>query len=118
MRDKKQMTVRKLAPLHPGEVLFEEFMKPMGLSQNRLGRDLGVPPRRINEIIHGKRGVTADSVLRFARYFGTSARFWMGLQSDYDLETAEDKLSEKIAHEVKLLRPVGRVNSERIHSEA
>ncbi len=112
------MTVRKLAPLHPGEVLFEEFMKPMGLSQNRLGRDLGVPPRRINEIIHGKRGVTADSALRLARYFGTSARFWMGLQSDYDLETAEDKLSEKIAHEVKLSRPVGRVNSERIHREA
>lgn len=112
------MTVGKLAPLHPGEVLFEEFMKPMGLSQNRLGRDLGVTPRRINEIIHGKRGVTADSALRLARYFGTSARFWMGLQSDYDLETAEDKLSEKITNEVKLSQQVGRVNSERIPSEA
>jgi addiction module HigA family antidote len=118
MRDKEQMTVGKLAPLHPGEVLFEEFMKPMGLSQNRLGRDLGVTPRRINEIIHGKRGVTADSALRLARYFGTSARFWMGLQSDYDLETAEDKLSEKITNEVKLSQQVGRVNSERIPSEA
>jgi addiction module HigA family antidote len=108
MRDTKGMTVRKLAPLHPGEVLFEEFMKPMGLSQNRLGRDLGVPPRRINEIIHGKRSVTADSALRLARYFGTSARFWMGLQSDYDLETAEDQLSEKIAHEVKRIPSVKR----------
>lgn len=112
------MTGKKLAPLHPGEVLFEEFMKPMGLSQNRLGRDLGVPPRRINEIIHGKRSVTADSALRLARYFGTSARFWMGLQSDYDLETAEDQLSEKIANEVKLSSSVRVVNSERIHWEA
>lgn len=118
MGDTKEMTVRKLTPLHPGEVLFEEFMKPMGLSQNRLGRDLGVPPRRINEIIHGKRSVTADSALRLARYFGTSARFWMGLQSDYDLETAEDKLSEKIANEVKLCSPLRAVNSERVHGEA
>ena len=118
MRDTNEMTVRKLAPLHPGEVLFEEFMKPMGLSQNRLGRDLGVPPRRINEIIHGKRSVTADSALRLARYFGTSAQFWMGLQSDYDLETAEDQLSEKIAREVKLSGPLRAVNSNRVHKEA
>ena len=95
------MTSKKLPPLHPGEVLLEEFMAPMGVSQNRLGRDLGVSPRRINEIIHGKRAITADSALRLARYFGTSAQFWMGLQSDYDLETAEDRLSEKIAQEVK-----------------
>ena len=112
------MTGRKLAPLHPGEVLFEEFMKPMGLSQNRLGRDLGVPPRRINEIIHGKRGISADSALRLSAYFGVSARFWMGLQSDYDLETAEDKLSKKIAYEVKLSTLVKDVKPERIRREA
>ncbi len=98
---REKMTSKKLPPLHPGEVLLEEFMAPMGVSQNRLGRDLGVSPRRINEIIHGKRAITADSALRLARYFGTSAQFWMGLQSDYDLETAEDRLSEKIAQEVK-----------------
>ena len=96
------MKTRKLPPIHPGEVLFEEFMRPMGISQNRLGRDLGVPPRRINEIVHGKRGVTADTALRLSRYFGTSAQFWMGLQADYDLETAEDELSGRIAHEVKV----------------
>lgn len=108
------MTVQKLSPLHPGEVLLEEFMLPMGISQNQLGRDLGVTPRRINEIVHGKRAVTADTALRLARYFGTSAQFWMGLQSDYDLETAEDKLSEKIAQEVKLSRPSNFANSERL----
>lgn len=95
------MNIQKLAPLHPGEVLYEEFMRPMRISQNQLGKDLGVSPRRINQIIHGKRSITADSALRLARYFGTSARFWMGLQADYDLETAEELLSEKIAHEVK-----------------
>jgi addiction module HigA family antidote len=91
-----------MAPVHPGEVLLEEFMRPMDISQNQLGRDLGISPRRINEIIHGKRGVTADTALRLARYFGTSPQFWMGLQSDYDLETAEDRLSEKIIREVSV----------------
>lgn len=91
-----------MAPLHPGEVLFEEFMLPMKISQNELGRALGVSPRRINEIVHGKRGVTADTALRLARYFGTSSQFWMGLQADYDLETAEDQLSERIAQEVEI----------------
>jgi len=98
------MKIQKLTPLHPGEVLFEEFMRPMRISQNQLGKDLGVSPRRINEIIHGKRAITADSALRLARYFGTSAQFWMGLQADYDLETAEEILSEKIAREVKTPR--------------
>ena len=98
------MKIQMLTPLHPGEVLFEEFMRPMRISQNQLGKDLGVSPRRINEIIHGKRSITADSALRLARYFGTSAQFWMGLQADYDLETAEEMLSEKIAHEVKITR--------------
>lgn len=91
----------RMAPLHPGEVLLEEFMRPMGISQNQLGRDIGVSPRRINEIVHGKRAITAATALRLARYFGTSARFWLGLQADYDLDVAEDELSEKIATEVK-----------------
>nr|WP_211213765.1 HigA family addiction module antitoxin [Desulfomonile tiedjei] len=94
--------MKKLAPLHPGEVLFEEFMLPMKISQNELGRALRVSPRRIHEIVHGKRGITADTALRLARYFGTSAQFRMGLQADYDLETAEDRLSERIAQEVDI----------------
>jgi addiction module HigA family antidote len=95
-------TPKKLAPVHPGEILSEEFMKPLGLSQNRLGRDLGVPPRRINEIVHGKRSITADTALRLSRYFGTSAAFWLGLQADYDLEVASDRLAGRIAREVKV----------------
>jgi addiction module HigA family antidote len=95
-------TPKKLAPVHPGEILSEEFMKPLGLSQNRLGRDLGVPPRRINEIVHGKRSITADTALRLSRYFGTSAEFWLGLQTDYDLDVASDRLAEKILREVKV----------------
>jgi len=98
------VTKQKLAPLHPGEVLFEEFMRPMGISQNQLGRDLNVPPRRINEIVHGQRSITADTALRLAKYFGTSPQFWMGLQSDYDLDIAMDKLSETISREVRSLR--------------
>jgi addiction module HigA family antidote len=95
----------KLAPVHPGEILREEFMKPLGLSQTWLGRDLNVSPRRINEIVHGKRRVTADTALRLSRYFGTSAEFWLGLQADYDLDTASDRLAERIAREVKILAP-------------
>jgi antitoxin HigA-1 len=93
--------MKKIKPVHPGEVLFEEFLEPMGISQNQLGRDLGVSPRRINEIIHGKRSVTADTALRLALYFGNSATFWMGLQMDYDLEMAEDSISRRIHREVK-----------------
>ena len=99
-------TQRKLAPVHPGEILLEEFMLPLGLSQTRLGRDLGVSPRRINEIVHGKRSITADTALRLSRYFGTSAEFWLGLQADYDLDTASDRLSERIAREVKVFSSV------------
>jgi addiction module HigA family antidote len=99
------MTIQKLAPVHPGEILLEEFLKPLGISQNRLGRALGVSPRRINEIIHGKRSVTADTALRLSRYFGTSAEFWLGLQIDYDLDLARDRLEEKIAQEVHLFSP-------------
>jgi len=87
--------------VHPGEILFEEFLKPMEISQNQLGRDLSVSPRRINEIIHGKRSITADTALRLSAYFGNSASFWMGLQMDYDLDVAEDNLSKRILKEVR-----------------
>ena len=85
--------MNKLENIHPGEVLLEEFLLPMGLSQNRIAREIGVPPRRINEIVHGKRAITADTALRLARYFGTSEAFWMGLQADYDLEEARNRLA-------------------------
>ena len=94
------MTSEKMAPLHPGEVLLEEFMKPLGISQNRLGRALKVPPRRINEIVHGKRSITADTALRLSRFFGTSPEFWLGLQADYDLDVARDRLADKINRDV------------------
>ena len=97
------MATKKIPPLHPGEVLLEEFLKPMNISQNQLGRDLGVSPRRINEIIHGKRSVTADTALRLARYFGNSPQFWLGLQMDYDLDVDTDRLSRRIEKEVKKL---------------
>ncbi len=95
----------KLAPIHPGEVLLEEFLKPMGLSQNRLALDLRVPARRINEIVLGKRRITVDTALRLARYFNMSPQFWLGLQMDYDLDLGEDELAEKIAREVKIFTP-------------
>ncbi len=96
---------KKIPPLHPGEVLFEEFLKPMNISQNRLGRDLKVSPRRINEIVHGKRSITADTALRLSRYFGNSARFWLGLQMDYDLDVETDKSSKCIRTDVEELAP-------------
>ncbi len=80
--------MKKLPNIHPGEVLLEEFLKPLDISQNKLARAMGVPPRRINEIVHGKRAVTADTAIRLARALGTSEQFWMGLQADYDLEEA------------------------------
>ena len=96
------MGKRELHPVHPGEVLLEEFLKPMGLSQNRLALDIGVPPRRINEIVLGKRSITADTALRLARYFGTSPQFWLGLQRDYDLDIAEEALGERLKREVQV----------------
>jgi addiction module HigA family antidote len=93
---------KKLPPVHPGEILYEEFMDPLGLSQSQLGRDLGVSPRRINEIVHGKRAVTADTALRLGRYFGMSAEFWLGLQLDYDLDIAKDKMQKTLAKQVKI----------------
>jgi addiction module HigA family antidote len=95
------MTEEKLNPVHPGEVLLEEFLKPMELSQNRLALDIGVHPRRINEIVLGKRSVTADTALRLSRFFGTSPQFWMGLQSDYDLDVAADNLGDRLQREVR-----------------
>jgi len=94
-------------PVHPGEVLLEEFLKPMQLSQNRLALDLGVHPRRINEIVLGKRSITADTALRLARYFGTSPQFWLGLQADYDLDIAMDVLGGRLEREVKPYVSVG-----------
>ncbi len=87
---------KRLAPVHPGEVLQEEFLEPLGLSQYRVAKDTGVPPRRINEIVHGKRAITADTALRLARFFGTSAEFWMNLQALYDLESARDRVGAEI----------------------
>ncbi|GAB6040626.1 HigA family addiction module antitoxin [Endothiovibrio diazotrophicus] len=87
--------------VHPGEVLLEEFLIPLDISQNRLAREIGVPPRRINEIVHGKRSVTADTALRLARYFGTSEGFWMGLQADYDLEEARKRLGDCLERDVR-----------------
>ena len=91
----------KIQPVHPGEILLKEFLKPMGISQNRLALDVRVPPRRINEIVHGKRRITADTALRLGRYFGMSVQFWLGLQMDYDLDTEEDKLGERLGEEVR-----------------
>lgn len=96
------MTEKKLPPIHPGEILLEEFLKPFGLSQYRLAKDIQVPPRRINEIVHGKRAITSDTALRLSRYFGTSDQFWMNLQMRYDLETQKDALGESLM-EVKVL---------------
>lgn len=95
------------APVHPGEVLLEEFLQPLGLSQYRLARDISVPPRRINEIVHGKRGITADTALRLSRYFGTSEEFWMSLQSHYDLEVARERLGRRLKGEVAVRRKAG-----------
>ena len=94
---------KKLSPVHPGEVLLEEFLTPMGLSQNRLALDVGVHARRINEIVLGKRSVTADTALRLARYFGTTPQFWLGLQADYDLDIALDNLGNRLEREVKVM---------------
>lgn len=95
--------MERLDPVHPGEILLEDFMKPLGLSQYRVAQDIGVPSLRINQIVHGKRGVSADTAMRLARYFSTSAEVWMRLQARYDLEVAERKLSQKIDREVKVL---------------
>jgi antitoxin HigA-1 len=94
---------RKLDPIHPGEVLLHDFLEPLGLSQYRLAHDISVPPRRINEIVHGTRSVTADTALRLARYLGTSDRFWLNLQARYDLDIERDRLGDRLKKEVAVL---------------
>ena len=97
--------MKKLSPTHPGEILVEEFLKPLVLSQSRLARDINVPPRRINEICLGKRGITPDTALRLGRYFGQSAEFWMQLQQRYDLETRRDQIATKLERDIRPLSP-------------
>jgi len=97
----------KLSPIHPGEVLLDEFIKPMNLSQNRLAIDIGVDGRRINEIVLGKRAITADTALRLSRFFGNSPQFWMGLQTQYDLDVAEGQLGKRLDREVRPLAIAG-----------
>ena len=96
-----------LSPIHPGEILLEEFLKPMKISQYRLARDIGVPPRRINEIVHGKRSISADTALRLSRYFGMSERFWMNLQARYDIEVEKDRLAGRLEREVRVRAVAG-----------
>ena len=98
------MATRKLNPIHPGEILAEEFLGPLEITQYRLAKDISVPPRRINEIVQGKRGISADTALRLSRYFGTSERFWINLQSHFDLELQKDKLGSRLKKEVAELR--------------
>jgi antitoxin HigA-1 len=99
-----------LSPIHPGEILLEDFMKPLSLSQYRLAKDIGVTPIRISQIVHGQRAISVDTAMRLARYFGTSAAVWLRLQVRYDLEVAQGQLSDRINQEVKVLQqPAGRV---------
>ena len=97
------MAKDRMPPVHPGEILLEEFLEPLGLSQYRLAKEISVPPRRINEIVHGKRAITADTALRLARYFETTDRFWLNLQTRYDLEVEKDRLGDKLKTEVQVL---------------
>ncbi len=97
------MKKKKISPIHPGEVLLDEFLKPMNISQYRLAKDISVPPRRINEIVHGQRGISADPALRFGRYFGVSPRFWLNLQAHFDLAQEEDRIGNRLDQEVQAL---------------
>ena len=97
------MARKKAPPIHPGEILLEEYLEPLGISQYRLAKEISVPPRRINEIVHGKRSISADTALRLARYFGTSERFWLNLQTHYDLEVEKDRLADRLEEEVAVL---------------
>jgi len=97
------MKTKFLAPIHPGEILMEEFLRPLGISQYKLAKDINVPARRINEIVHGKRSISADTALRLSRYFNLSERFWLNLQARYDIEMEKDKFKGRIESEVKVL---------------
>ncbi len=101
------MTDERLPPVCPGEILLEEYLKPMQISQYRLAKDISVSPRRINEIVHGKRSITADTALRLSRYFGTSERFWLNLQIRYDLEIEKERLEGRLEKEVSVLNEAG-----------
>ncbi len=101
------MAKKRFPPVHPGEILLEEFLKPLGMSQYRLAKDLHVPPRRINEIVHGLRSITADTALRLARYFETSDRFWLNLQARFDLEVERDRLGDRLKKEIPVLARAG-----------
>ncbi|HMK77242.1 MAG TPA: HigA family addiction module antitoxin [Thermodesulfobacteriota bacterium] len=98
------MRKKMIAPIHPGEILTEEFLKPLGITQYKLAKDINVPARRINEIVHGKRSITPDTALRLSRYFNLSERFWLNLQARYDLEAEKDKLNDRIEVEVKVFQ--------------
>jgi antitoxin HigA-1 len=102
-----RMAYRKPPPVHPGEILQEEFLSPLGISPSRLAKETSVPPRRINEIVRGSRAIRADTALRLSRYFGTSERFWLNLQARYDLEIEKDRLGNRLQREVKVLMPAG-----------
>ena len=99
------MRNKKIAPVHPGEILMEEFLKPMSISQYKLAKDISVPARRINEIVHGQRAISADTALRLGKYFGMSPQFWINLQSHYELEMEEDRIGERLSKEVHVLVP-------------
>jgi addiction module HigA family antidote len=99
------MDEQQQPPIHPGEILLEEFLKPLDISQYRLAHDISVPPRRINEVVHGKRGITPDTALRLSRHFGLSERFWINLQARYDLEMEKDRLKDRLEKEVLVLTP-------------
>jgi len=101
------MAKKLIDPIHPGEILMEEFLEPLGISQYRLAKDISVPPRRINEIVHGKRSITADTALRLARFFGTTERFWLNLQVRYDLEVERDRLATVLERDVVVFQAAG-----------
>ncbi len=105
MRYYRGVSSQKLKPIHPGEILLEEFLKPLGISQYRLAADISVPPRRINEIVLGKRSISPDTALRLSLYFGLSEQFWINLQTRFDLETEKDKLNGRLSREVRILQP-------------
>jgi addiction module HigA family antidote len=101
------MAARRFPPVHPGEILLEEFLKPLGMSQTRLAKEISVPPRRINEIVHGTRAITADTALRLGRFFGTTAQLWMNLQAGYDLDVESRKLKRRLEREVTVWKHAG-----------
>lgn len=103
------MTEQTLPPIHPGEILLAEFLQPLGISQYRLAKDIGVPPRRINEIVQGKRAISPDTALRLSRYFGLSERFWLNLQTRFDLEMEKDRLKDRLEREVRIYTAAAQV---------